>query len=541
LREEVLIIATWPARVARRRRVPLRPFGRRPLLAFLSAFLFGWPQAASGMSPLPFTPSFAERVESTFFEGGEVSAVRIETYRSRLAERRTEVHSVFAADFWARGRGRKRAGRRASRRKVVQVYDLLLGSESRSGWLDDLARERDPVAARRLAGRILEVDFALLVEGDRPFTQKIPEHLASIGFLEWSVPGSTEAQHADREATNLFDPTSGFFFEAEDLRRLIRQGHDISRLNPPPDSSFWQDRAAIAEIDVAESFYRGGHPNHRGLHYPFPVTGGVLRNIKKSQTKPKFELEVSVDGKMRRYKLKVGGEIHSEPVTGALLSTLGFNADVTRHVKNFRIDLGDVTVEKLRNDWRSYFEFKRLHLRYRFDDYFEVGRDERGSYVIAKEGTLTPKPDEVTRVGTWPVGANGNEGLREVRALGILSVWLANTDMKEAENNKLLLRSDPDGRAHVYHLHHDLGHAFGRVMNEQIDAYPWDLVKRRPGSRIRFNYHSTWDPSLRKMPTYADARWMVRLIAQLEREQIAQAVALGQWRAHHRRRRGGGR
>jgi hypothetical protein len=529
LRGEVLIIATWPARVARRRRVPLRPFGRRPLLAFLSAVLLGWPQAASGMSPLPFTPSFAERVESTFFEGGEVSAVGIERYRGRLAERRAEVLSVFAADFRARGRGRKGAEKRALRRKPVQVYDLLLGSENQSGWLDELARERDPAAARRLAGRILEVDYALLVEGDRSFTQKLPEHLASIGLLEWSVPGSSEAQFAEREASNLFDPTTGLFFEAQDLRSLIRQGRDISRLNPPPDSSFWQDRGAIAEIDVVESFYRGGHPNYRGLHYPFPATGGVLRKIRKSQTKPKFELEVSVDGKMRRYKLKVGGEIHSEPVTGALLSTLGFNADVTRHVKNFRLDLGDVSVEELRNDWRSYFEFKRLHFRYHFDDYFEVGRDERGPYVIAKEGTLTSKPSEVTRVGPWPSGANGNEGLREVRALGILSVWLANTDMKEAENNKLLLRTDPDGRAHVYHLHHDLGHSFGRVMTEQINAYPWDLVKRRPGSRIRFNYHSLWDPSVRKLPTYADARWMVRLIAQLEREQIAQAVALGQW------------
>jgi len=521
--------ASRPASASLCRRVPICPLGRRPLLCLLSALLLGGPQVASGMSPLPFTPSFAERVESTFFEGGEVSAVGIESYRSGLAQRRAEVHSVFAADLWALGRGRKGAERRALRRKVVQVYDLLLGSEEQSGWLDELARERDPVAARRLAGRILEVDYALLVEGDRPFSQKLPEHLSSIGWLEWSVPGSTRAKHADREASNLFDPTTGLFYEAEDLRRLIEQGRDISRLDPPPDSSFWQDRGAIAKIDVVESFHRGGHPIHRGLHYPFPETGGVLRNIKKSQTKPKFELEVSVDGKLRRYKLKVGGEIHSEPVTGALLSTLGFNADVTQHVKNFRVDLGDVTVEELRNDWRSYFEFKRLHLRYRFDDYFEVGRDERGNYVIAKEGSLTAKPDEVTRVGPWPWGANGNEGLREARALGILSVWFGNTDMKEAENNKLLLRPDSDGRARIHHLHHDLGHAFGRVISEQINAYPWDLVKRRPGSRIRFSYHSTWDPTLRKRPTYADARWMLRQIAQLEREQIAQAVALGQW------------
>lgn len=484
---------------------------------------------ASALSPLPFTPEFAERVDTTFFAGEQPSGDKVEVYRTALRERRDEAASVFASELWTQGRGRKSAGRRAARRKVIETYDLVIGTEEQPGWLDDLAASTDPVAARVLAGQILELDYALLVEGDQPFTQKLPEHLGSIGLFEWNVPASTQARRAEREARNLVDPTTGLFYDYDDLRRLIEEGVDLSRLDPPGDGDFWHDRGAIAEIDVRASYYEGGHPIHQGLHTPFPPTGGTLRRIRKSQTKPKFEIEVEVDGKPRRYKLKVGGEVFAEPVTGAILSTLGFNADVILHVQNFRMDLGDLTVDELRNEWRSYFEFNRLHLSYSFDDYFTVHEDENGAYVIADEASLTAKPRAVTRVGPWPWGANGNEGLREVRALGIVSAWLGNTDMKEAENNKLLLRDGPDGRPHIYHLHHDLGHAFGRVISEQIEAYPWRLATRRAGDRVYLNYKSTWDPTLRKMITWADARWIVRKIAQLTREQIETAVATGGW------------
>ncbi len=505
--------------------------GRRGHTTLAWLIAGAWLASSSGAraaSELPFTPEFTEQIDAAFFDAGRLSRSKVETYRDGLARRRNQAHAVFGSELWAQGRGRRSAGRRAARRKVVEVYDLVLGGEDHPGWLDELVAQTDPVAARTLAAEILEIDYALLVEGDQPFSQKLPEHLGSIGLFEWNVPASTEVRRADRESRNLVDPATGLFYEYEDLRRLIERGEDLSRLDPPSDGSFWRDRGVIAEIDVARSYYEGGHAIHHGLHYPFPSSGGVLRKIRKSQTKPKFEIEVEVDGRKRRYKLKVGGEIHAEPVTGALLSTLGFNADVVRHVKNFRMDLGDMSVDELRNEWRSYFEFQRLHLSYRFDDYFDVGEDERGAYVVTKEGSLTAKPREVTRVGPWPWGANGNEGRREVRALGILSAWLGNTDMKEAENNKLLLRDGPDGRPRLYHLHHDLGHAFGRVISEQIEAFPWTLAGSRPG-RVHLNYKSTWNPTLRKLITWADARWMVRQIAQLRREQIEQAVSLGVW------------
>jgi len=495
---------------------------------------------ARALSPLPFPPELRERLEDVFFAGpGPASPAKLAAFRGRLERRRAEAVAVLSAERRARGQAPARALDKARDEKEVRVYDLLLGpwreGEERDrragggGWLGRLAREPDPVAARLLASRILEVEHALLLSGSLPDSLTLPVNLASISVLDWEVPGFTDPARLEREARNLVDPATGLFLEPADLARLLREGADLSRLDPPADSSFWRDPGAVARRDVEAALTRGGHPVHRGLEIRFPERSAELDRLKKSQTKPKLDVELSVEGPDPEYKLKVGGEIHSEPVTGAFLALLGFNADVTVHVKDFRVELGDVSPEELREQWRSYFEFRRLHLSYRFDDYFRVGRDERGAFAVAREASLTARPGEVVRVGPWPWGAHGNQARREARALGIVSIWLGNTDLKEAENNKLLLREMPDGEVELFHLHHDLGHAFGRVISEQPEAFPWDVGERTRTGRIRFHYHSTWNPSLRKRITWADARWAVRLIAQLTRAQIETAVERGRW------------
>ncbi len=485
-------------------------------------------------SPLPFTPAFAAEIEEKFFVDGWVSSEKLVAYRATIEVRRREVVSVMTASYLARGRKRKSAKKRALRKKEVRIYDVLLGKRERVGWLDELAGEQNPVAARRLAGRILEVDYALLLEGARPPSIQTGEYIAAISILNWDVPGRANAKEAEREASNLWNADAGEYYVPSELAELIRAGVDVSRLGPASDSTIWRSPGVIGKVDVREAYLGGHHPVHDGLDLPFPREAR-LKKIRRTQIKPKFEVEVTPEGtgegkrEKRDYKLKVGGEIHAEPTVGALLATLGFNTDVVVHVKDFRIDIGDIDVDELRDAWRSYFEFKRMHLSYRFDDYLVFGEDERGRYLIAKEASLGFTPDELIRVGPWPWGANGNDGLREARALGLFNIWVGNVDVKESENNKLVLRPGPDGSLSSYHVLHDPGSAFGRVMSEQIEAYPWDLVSRTVSGRIRFNYHSVVSPTLRKLLTYSDARWATRLIAQLTREQIAEAVELGVW------------
>jgi len=480
-------------------------------------------------SPTPVTPQLAAQLEERFFEAGRVSPRKLEIVRAELLKRRNERVSIYAADYEARGKSPEKATERALKKKLVEVYDLLIGPDGHGGLLEELASESDPVQAQLLATLIAEIDYALKIEGELPKTIRIIDHLTWIFLVPWSIEGETKARRAAREATNLVNSETGLFYQTGDLAELIRRDVDISRLDPPSDSGFWQSPGPIAEVDVSQAFYGGGDPLHRGIETLFPEHSAQLTDLRTVQTKPKFDLEIQRDGGKHPYKLKLGSEMHSEPTTGALLATLGFNTDVTRYVRDFRIYVGDADVDELRNAWRVYFENHRTHLRYRFDDYLEEGEDERGRYLMAREAVLEAKPKELVRVGPWPFGSNGNEGLREARALAVFSIWIGNTDLKEAENNKLVLREFEEGDLRAFHVHHDIGHSLGRITNEQINAFPWDLARRTMTGKIKLNYHSVWHSSLRKRITYADARWTVRLIAQLARQQIEQAVAIGGW------------
>jgi hypothetical protein len=485
---------------------------------------------AQAEKPLPFPADWEHTVEQTFFEAGDLSSEKLAGYRAGLEQRQRELLSVLIADYRDRGKKSKGIRRRLQRKKEAVVYRLLLGDSESLGMLGRLGDETDPVRARRLASQILEIDYALLIEGERPFSLDLIDYLSWAWFWQWTVDARSHADQAELEASNLWNPETGLYYEPDDLRALLEKGGDLSELDPPPDSSFWQQGTPIAQRDVRAMFYEGGAALHANKLAEFPERRARLDKIRLTQTKPKFELEVEKDGSTRAFKLKVGAEIHSEPTVNALLTTLGFNADLTHYVRDFRLDLDDdQSVEDLRNDWRSYFENRRTHNRFAFDDYFVEGEDDEGRYLQVREGVLELKPPEILRIGPWPFGGNGNRGNREVRALGLFSVWVGNTDLKEAENNKLAMRQDEPPGDRFYHMHHDLGHSLGRMINEQLDAFPWDLVGSTPTGRIKFNYHSVQPNSLRKMITWADARWMTRQIAQLTKRQIAQAVAIGQW------------
>jgi len=495
--------------------------------AILSATCAG-PAASESLTP--FSPEWATTIEDTFFdETGELSIEKYQTYRNRLSQRHEELVALLTAIYREDGKKKRKIAGRIKHKKEFILYRLLLGSEDSLGMLDQLWDETDPNVARRLAADILELDYALQLEGERPFSLNLINYLSWASIRHWVIEPQSYANEIEREASNLWNPVTERFYSHADLREMLLRGEDLGALDPPPDSGFWQAGVPIAERSVRDMFYGGNTPVHRGRDAWFPKRRAELARIRKSQTKPKFELEVRANNTRVSFKLKVGGEIHSEPTVNALLATLGFNVDLTRYVRDFRLDLGDTDLEELRHEWRSYFENHRTHLSYDFNDYFIEGEDKQGRFLIVREGVLEWKPRDIIRVGPWPSGANGNEGRREARALGLFSAWVGNTDLKEAENNKIALTTPLQPRPKLYHLHHDIGHSLGRLISEQLEAFPWELVERTPTGKVYLNYHSVQPTSLRTAITYADARWMTRQIAQLSRRQIAQAVSIGHW------------
>ncbi|MCP5052748.1 MAG: hypothetical protein GY940_36610, partial [bacterium] len=225
------------------------------------------------------------------------------------------------------------------------------------------------------------------------------------------------------------------------------------------------------------------------------------------------------------FKLKVGSEVYSETTCAALYTALGFSADITKYVRGFKVVLGDVTHHEFHKQWKSYYH------GYNPDKYIkEKGQDKEGYYIVFYEGVLEAKPPGLIRVGPWAYGGNGNGGLREVRATLLFNMWVSNLDLKESENNKLILRKIR-GEYKFFHTQHDMGFSFGKTYMERPGSFLWDLVKKKTDDYIHMNFNCLVDNSLFRYVTYADGRWMARLIARLTRSQITDAVALGGWPA----------
>ncbi|MCG8590408.1 MAG: hypothetical protein MJE66_14055 [Proteobacteria bacterium] len=484
---------------------------------------------ARGFDTVPFSPEFRQEIEDRFFgSDGRVAPEKCARYRDELEMRRRELVSLFEAEARDRGRGKRAAKRRALRRKQVVVYDLLLGGDDDVGALERLVHESDADVGRARAARILELDHALKVAGEGLYSLRAAELVYWATLVDWPVP--TPGGDVEKEARNLYDPESGSFYGPQDLARLTALGGDLSQLGPPPSSTVWRDPGVVSERDLAAGREpraddpAGGAP----VFPPGAVEEVRFDGLRRTQTKPKLDLFLRRGGRKWRMKLKVGGEVHAEPTVGVLLRALGYHVDPTRYVRNLRIRLEPEELQALRTEWRSYYEHKRLHDSYRFDDYFETSSDEHGPFLVAREGVLEAKSDDVYRVGPWPFGGFGHESEREVRGLGLFFVWIANTDLKESENNKLVLRAE-EGEARAFHVLHDVGHAFGRIVNEQVNAFPWDVVSRSLTGRRVFTFKSLHPSSLRETMTFADARWMARLIAQFERRQLEDAVSQGGW------------
>jgi hypothetical protein len=296
---------------------------------------------AGAEKPLPFPADWRATIEETFFEHGELSAAKLASYRGRLEQRQREVVGILIADYRDRGKSNRGIRKRLRRKKLTVVYRLLLGDTQHLGMLGRLWDETDPNSARQLASQILEIDYALLVEGERPFSLSLIDYLSWAWFWNWVVEPSSLPDQADREASNLWNPDTGLYYEPDDLRAMMEAGRDLSRLDPAPGSSFWRAGTPIAQRSVRRMFYAGGAALHKNERAEFPKMRAQLNKIRLSQTKPKFELSVRDGDTRRTFKLKVGGEIHSEPTVNALLATLGFNVDLTYYVRDFRLDLDD--------------------------------------------------------------------------------------------------------------------------------------------------------------------------------------------------------
>jgi hypothetical protein len=471
-----------------------------------------------GTLDLPFNNKLRDILDDTFYLYGHVSEELIDAYYDRIKKRYLQVkHHLERVYSLNEDHSPGSAKKKARKQNIIKSYKLLLEYIHRlKHFMDD----RYFVEFHSHALRVLEMDFALKLSGEKlsgaMLFEKVPESLKTRKLSTLSTP--------EGEAYNLQDTQNGLYYSQEQLLRLKNQGFDISKLNPPTNSSYWQAHD-ISSLDLKKHYQAGLDSLHNGLDIRFPVKVAYYKKVRKTQTKPKIDIFIyhPETGEKVNYKLKVGSEMHSEPTAAALYTALGFSADVSKYVRDFKVILGDTTPFEFKREWGSYY------YRYPVNKWIkEEGEDEDGHFLIFHEGLIEAKPKEVLRIGPWSLVGLGHKGLREVRGTLLFNMWISNLDLKESLNNKLILR-EIEGKHRFFHIQHDMGFAFGKTYIERPGEFKWDLVKKKKGGYIYLSYRCFQQMGGFKHITYADGRWMTRLIAQLSRQQIEAAIEVGSW------------
>ncbi len=520
---------------------------------------FSNPLALHADEALPFNYQLKKQIRDIFFKDGLICAKKISSYRRKIEKRYREISGSLSNYYTLKeGLPKKEALKKISRKSEVKAYRILLE------YIKELEASTG-TAFKLQAAEILDLDNALKSSGQRLTSSYLLRRAATYYLQDWKIPLDDTPEG---EAVNLVNPVSGRLLNHRELQRSKEKGLDISKFNPAPDSPFWTAQN-IEEIDLAHFYRTGQDALHRGLGIFFPTGKGYFRAVRQPRAKPGIDIYVTKNGKQHDFKLTVGAEVHAESTCAALFSVLGFSVDISEYVRDFKLVLGEITPHEFRRKWNAHYSNRELNR------YIEkTGRDHEGHYIIFHQGLLEAQPPELIRVGPWAYGENGHSGRREVRGMALFNIWVSNPDLNDNENNRLILRKFGD-RYRFFYAQHNMGLAFGKVFPGRPGDFSWHIIKggvatppykstlndrekekevsasslnksfcggaggsffkKRPllaegkKKQIRLNYRSFQKSAALKALTFADAKWMTRLIARLSRKQIAAAVDLGGW------------
>lgn len=472
------------------------------LVWFLAAIIFTSLTYSSNVS---FTSNYLEKLEDDL--------KNVKLLESSIKQRRDEIYQFsYNERVKLRGQSKKKAKKKAL--EDVASYDKLLE------LFKALAKEENHQRRLELLDLIKAFDYGLKVEGNLITYSEILEGVNGV-LTEYRVLKKDDDAF---EATNLVK-ANGEFFNKEELSKIS----DISKLDPVSNSPFMFKPADISKVNVREAFLNGENDLYKGTKVWWPSKNIFkLKKIRKTQSKPKLDVYADnpYTGKKETFKVKLAAEIHSEPTVASLANALGIYTDLSMYRHDIKVYLDDMTFNDFQKDWYSYFDGYDLEKLIK-----EKGSDENGEYIIFIDGLLEQKFKNFktyNRVGPWAWGENDHKSFRETRGLFIFNVWVGNTDIKEAENNKLILRETENG-VRPFKVMHDMGFALGNFLREKPLNFKWNAVKKENKKKVVFNFLNFQYNTGFDHITWADARWMVRKIAQLSREQISQAVSLGGW------------
>lgn len=475
----------------------------------------------------PYNQAFENKVSTLLLDNGRISPKKLEAYIARLKQKYNEI--VGSSDGQLQNNsvmieGKRPTGAEAEKlSSKIEQSDTAVALRAAIADLEKIKTAKSANEIMNLAYNALDLEAAIRIEGKKPALLALISDGVAI-LSSWQIPLRSSPSE---EATNLYNPQTQSLVSEADIRAAKV---DVSTLNPK-SSTFWQAQNDISKVNVNDAAMGRTLSIYRGADATFPADKTYyFDSVKYSDTKPKIEgYTLGADGKKTKYRLKFGREMHAESTVGALLMTLGFTADITQYQRGIKLILGKTTKDELIRQWEHYYNYDGPGYRYKVEKYIiDEGADANGNFVVFQEGIIEARPKTVGRLGGWAFDDNGHESLREVRALLILQAFVENADIKNFDNNKLLIRQNADGSVERAHMISDLGYSLGFIIGEAPDLYSSKWIERS-GSSLVLKYRAIHKNPLRTKLTLADAKWTARLVAQLSREQIAQAVALGGW------------
>ena len=294
---------------------------------------------------LPFNTQLKKLIRETFYKEGQPSMEKITQYRSNISHRYNEVkQNLKNLYILKKGNSKKKAKKKIKKKSDIQAYKILLD------YIEQLKLQEDPIKFHLLALKILQLDYALKIEARRlPSVELIKKVPLSLKGKKIPIRRAPKG-----EASNLVNPGTGLFYSQDELSKIKRQGGDVSKLNPPSDSTFWTDHT-VSRIDVSKYYLTGQAPLHKGNKIIFPDKKAYFDKVRKTQSKPKLDLFILHNGKKLEFKLKIGAEVHSEITSVALYTALGYSTDISKYVRDFKVILGEVTHYEFHREWKSYY------------------------------------------------------------------------------------------------------------------------------------------------------------------------------------------
>ena len=357
------------------------------------------------------------------------------------------------------------------------------------------------------------------------------------------IPANMKEKHPKLRASTFFTPA-----------QLLKYDVDVSQLDPV-DSGFWRKQASVRAFDTSNYNNQTGYSaemsdseKEPSVTYKFgeSFSGGATPKMKVlyqgKKWKLKYETENADITKATTFASIIqrwthsGKEVHVETVVNNLASALGFTVIPTFYKRSVRLYLPqkDPTDEE---------EFDRLYQkmlreqsvwdedRVPYIHLSDVQQDEEGRFFVRIQSTSLEKSsdtEDVMKVGLFNKSSYSRNYKREYRAFNIFLVWISDYDTKDDNTNMLLI---PDGKdsynvAYTFSdMGYALGSAFGRDAPNFLNRDIIDYALRNTDGSLRsvFFSHNMIFPSMFEKVTINDAKWIIRLMAQLSPDQIRKA------------------